>query len=88
MTDYTELVKALRCQRIGCGDCPMEDMRLIEADHTHQTYAQYCAAHDAADTIEWLSNEIQKLNAYLALYKDCGETALRVAKEARRKQAE
>ena len=36
-----------------------------------------------SDHLTQAADAIEKLEAYLALYKDCGETALRVAEEAR-----
>lgn len=71
MADYTELIKSLRCQRIGCGDCPMQDMVMVKADHTHQVWEQYCHAHEAADAIEELSRivrEYQKFDGFLAAH--------------------
>lgn len=74
---YEELIKALRCQRIGCGDCPMQDMVLVEADHTHHTYAQRCIAHEAADAIENLENDLIQSKEYETFWNEEAEEALR-----------
>ena len=74
---YKELIKALRCQRIGCGDCSMQDMELVEADHTHHTYAQHCIAHKAADAIEELAKDLERSKDYESFWNKEAEEALR-----------
>jgi len=74
---YEGLIKALRCLRIGCGDCPMQYMELVEADHTHHSYVQRCIAHKAADAIEELAKDLERSRNYETFWKKEAEEALR-----------
>ena len=59
MTDYTELVKALRCKRDDCEGC---DISFFDKDEGWM--CQYAAKDDdAADAIEALQAEVEELKA-------------------------
>jgi hypothetical protein len=59
MTDYTKLVKALRCKRDDCEGC---DLAFFDKDEG--CMCQYAAKDDdAADAIEALQAEVERLQA-------------------------
>ena len=59
MTDYTELVKALRCKRDDCEGC---DLAFFDKDEGWM--CRYAAKDDdAADAIEELQAEVKRLVA-------------------------
>ena len=50
MTDMEALLRRLRCTRTECPPgCPMRYEEQVEQD----LYAIRCAAHDAADALDW-----------------------------------
>ena len=67
MTDYTELVKALRCKRDDCEEC---DLAFLDNDEGWM--CQYAAKDDdAADAIEELQAEVQELKRVnLEIFED------------------
>ena len=59
MTDYTKLVKALRCKRDDCEGC---DLAFFDKDEGWM--CQFAAKDDAAaDAIEELQAEVERLKA-------------------------
>lgn len=83
MTDYTELVKALRCKRDDCDGC---DLAFFDKDEGWM--CRYAAKDDdAADAIEELQAEAQFYKALADEWKSSAENKERLLGLYRAEQA-